>query len=490
MTPTHTPVASPRLRGRHGAWAAALLAAAALSACSHQAPTLATPTAANLLPAQWPAAHATATHSATPLAWEQFFSDPVLRDLIRTSLAYNKDLRLALLRTQEARAAARIQEASSLPSIGVGSSHARARIPGDLNASGHAVVSGDHEAYVGLSSWELDLWGRVKSLNAAALNNYLATQAGQQAAQAALIKQVALGYIALRSLDERMALTAQTVASREESLRIFTRRTEVGATSRYALTQVQTLVHQAQAIAAQLQQQRDAQAHALLQLTGQDIGTTQPTAGAAIVPTTLPEGLPADLLTQRPDIVAAEYQLQAAHANVAAARAASLPRIALTGSWGTASAELEGLFNNGSLAWQFMPTISLPIFDGGQRQANLDLQAVRQHSAVAQYEKTIEAAMREVLDALSNRAAWQAQLHILSQQRDALKERSRLAQLRYNHGASPYLDVLDAERDLLSAEQQLVQGREAALSAQVALYAALGGGAQASPADPSPTAQR
>ena len=204
----------------------------------------------------------------------------------------------------------------------------------------------------------------------------------------------------------------------------------------------------------------------------------------------IPEGLPSDLLTQRPDIIAAEYGLQAAKANVAAARAAFLPRIALTGSWGTASAELDGLFRSGSRAWQFAPTISLPIFDGGQRQANLNLQAVRQNMAVVQYEKTIETAMREVLDALSSRTMLEQQLVVLTEQRAALKERARLARLRYDQGASPYLDVLDAERDLLSAEQQLVQGREALLSTQVALYAALGGGyfAQGQSSPPSPAA--
>ena len=177
-------------------------------------------------------------------------------------------------------------------------------------------------------------------------------------------------------------------------------------------------------------------------------------------------------------------------ASVAAARAAFLPRIALTGSWGTASAELDGLFRSGSRAWQFAPTISLPIFDGGQRQANLNLQAVRQNMAVVQYEKTIETAMREVLDALSSRTMLEQQLVVLTEQRAALKERARLARLRYDQGASPYLDVLDAERDLLSAEQQLVQGREALLSTQVALYAALGGGyfAQGQSSPPSPAA--
>lgn len=457
---------------------AALLAA--LAACSTSVPIL-QPQAQDRLPGRWPQAWtqqpvSTADHRATRLAWQDVYPDPALQTLIRAALAHNQDLRLALLRVQEAQAAYDIQRAARLPTVGLGSSHARARVPADLNASGRSVVAGDQQVFVGLNSWELDLWGRVQSLSDAALGNYLALEATRHAVQSSLVKQVALNYLALRSLDERLALTRRTIASREESLRIFKRRTEVGATSRYALTQVQTLVHQAQTIGTQLAQQRALQANALQQLTGMDAQRLplDPSEPFRLKP--VPEGLPSDLLTQRPDIVAAEYGLQAARANVAAARAAFLPRIALTGSWGTASAELDGLFKGGSRAWQFAPSISLPIFDGGQRQANLNLQAVRQNMAVVQYEKTIETAMREVLDALSSRTTLEQQLTVLTEQRAALQERARLARLRYDQGASPYLDVLDAERDLLSAEQQLVQGREALLSAQVALHAALGGG--------------
>nr|WP_240487513.1 efflux transporter outer membrane subunit [Comamonas thiooxydans] len=475
-----------------------LLAAAtlltALAACSPTVPML-QPQAQAKLPDKWPQEWTKKQENAAPantasIAWQDFYLDQNLQELIRAALAHNQDQRLALLRVQEAQAAYDIQSAARLPTIGLGSSHGRARVPADLNASGRSVVAGDQQVFVGLNSWELDLWGRVKSLSEAALGNYLALDATQYAVQSSLVKQVALNYLALRSLDERLALTQRTIASREESLRIFKRRTEVGSTSRYALTQVQTLVHQAKAIGTQLAQQRALQANALQQLTGMDADRLPQSSSTAVILKPIPEGLPSDLLTQRPDIIAAEYGLQAAKANVAAARAAFLPRIALTGSWGTASAELDGLFRSGSRAWQFAPTISLPIFDGGQRQANLNLQAVRQNMAVVQYEKTIETAMREVLDALSSRTMLEQQLVVLTEQRAALKERTRLARLRYDQGASPYLDVLDAERDLLSAEQQLVQGREALLSTQVALYAALGGGyfAQGQSSTPSPAA--
>ncbi|RGE44683.1 TolC family protein [Comamonas testosteroni] len=456
-----------------------------LAGCSPTTPLL-QPQSQAQLPAQWPSQWTSSTSAASTLGWQSFYLDPALQKLIQAALAYNKDQRLALLRVQEAQAAYRIQNADRLPSIGLGSSHGRARVPGDLNASGRSVVSGDQEAYIGLSSWELDLWGRVKNLSDAALASYLALDATQHAVQISLMRQVAQSYLALRSLDERLALTERTIASREESLRIFKRRTEEGSTSRYALTQVQTLVHQAKAMGTQLQQQRELQAHALQQLTGVEVHRLPEGTPPPLVVQDLPAGLPSDLLTQRPDIIAAEHVLQASRANVAAARAAFFPRIALTGSWGTASAELDGLFKSGSRAWQFMPTISLPIFDGGQRQANLDLQAVRQNMAVTQYEQTIETAMREVLDALSSRTVLQEQVAVLAEQREALLERSRLARLRYDHGASPYLDVLDAERDLLSAEQQLVQGREALVYTHIALYAALGGGSETGNRDAKP----
>ena len=202
----------------------------------------------------------------------------------------------------------------------------------------------------------------------------------------------------------------------------------------------------------------------------------------------LPAGLPSDLLTQRPDIVAAEHQLRAAHAQIGAARAAFFPRIALTSSLGTASAELGGLFDSGSSAWTFSPSISLPIFNGGRLRNNLNLTEVRRDLAVANYEKTVQGAFRDVSDALAARQWLARQLAIAQEGQAAQAERARLSQLRYDNGSSAFLDVLDAQRDLLVANQQTVQLRRALLSSQVSLYAALGGGAPASPsAQPTST---
>jgi len=450
-------------------WLAAVLCTALLSGCAPGARPLAQPDTA--LPGQWPddsPVGSTAAADAVLPDWRAMVQDPTLAQLLEQSLAHNHDLRLALLRVEEARAVHGIQRAN----------HARARVPGDLNVSGRPVTGSDHEVFVGLNSWELDLWGRVRSLDEAALQQYLATAAGARATQLSLLGQVARSYLALRELDERLHLARSTVESRAETLRIFTRRYEVGSISRYALTQVQSLHNQALSLAVSLEQERAQIAHSLAQLTGQPVAQLAELpalpAGASVF-RAVPVGLPSALLQARPDIVAAEYQLQAAHAQVAAARAAFFPRIALTGSFGTASAQLDGLFGSGSQAWTFSPSISLPIFDGGRRSANLDLAAVRQHSAVASYERSVQTAFREVSDALSARHHLARQTQVQRDNLQVLQERARLAQLRYDNGASPYLDVLDAQRDLLTAAQQAVQAHYALQTAQVSLYTALGG---------------
>jgi multidrug efflux system outer membrane protein len=331
---------------------------------------------------------------------------------------------------------------------------------------------------VGFASWELDLWGRVRSLNEAALLNYLATDDGRRAVAVGLIAQVANGYLGLLELDERLELARRTVYSRAESLRIYRRRVELGATSKFELTQVESLWRQATILLAQLEQARAAQVHGLGLLVGApvDTATTDGRVQGLTLFRELEPGTPSDLLLQRPDIVAAEHALKAANANIGAARGAFFPRIALTGSAGTASAELDGLFGSGSRAWAFAPSISLPIFDGGRLKAALQLAQVRREQSVVQYEKTVQSAFRDVADALSARRWFGEQAEILRATLAVQTERARLAKLRYDSGAARYLEVLDAERERLAVEQLLVQTERARLAAQVALYAALGGG--------------
>jgi multidrug efflux system outer membrane protein len=411
--------------------------------------------------------------------WRYYFSDPPLQTLIKLALDNNRDLRTAVLRVEEARAVHGIQRAEQFPTIGSRAGVDRSRIPADLSPTGKPVEGSQYQVALGLASWEVDFWGRIRNLKEAALENYLATDAARRAASISLVAQVANSYLSLREVDERLVLARRAITNRAESLRIFTRRVQVGSTSRLDLTQVQTLLTQAQALGAQLEQLRAAQAQALTLLIGTpvDLPARPDTLGEQAVLVELRPGLPSDLLIQRPDIVAAEHQLKAANANIGAARAAFFPNITLTGSFGTASAELEGLFASGSHAWVFSPSISLPLFDGGQRRNNLNLTEARRDLAVAAYEKAVQSAFRDVADALSARH-WLAEQLAIAQTAEAVQtERARLSQLRYDNGAATFLEVLDAGRELLSAEQQVVQIRRALLTSRVSLYAALGGGA-------------
>lgn len=420
--------------------------------------------------------------------WRDYFADPALRALIDQALRNNRDLRTAVLRVREARAAYGIQRADRLPSVGLGVAGSRGRTPADLSLTGHSTVAEQYQAQLELG-WEIDFWGRLRSLNDAALESYLATEEARRAVTVSLVSQVANAYLALREVDERLALAQRTIASREESTRIFRRREQLGSTSRLDLAQVETLLAQAQSLGAQLEQARAEQANALALLVGGPIDLASAIAGladAAVIPE-LDPGLPSALLTRRPDIIAAEHQLRAANADIGAARAAFFPRISLTGALGTASGELDGLFRGGNRAWSFTPSLSLPIFDAGRNRASLDLAETRRELAVVSYERTIQTAFREVSDALTARRWMGVQVGIQQKALAAQAERARLAKLRYDNGAAAFLEVLDAQRDLLSTEQQLVQTRRLALSSRVALFAALGGGAQdAEPSLPTP----
>lgn len=464
-------------------YAAHALAAAtlALAGCTSMAPPYATP-ALPVAPT-YALDNAAATGASDIPAWRSYFADPQLQALVTQALENNRDLRATALRVAEARAAYGIQRADLLPTLGGQASANRSRVPGDLNLTGQPLLASQYQVGLGQASWELDFWGRVRSLRDAALENYLATEAAQRAVTISLIAQIANSYLTLCELDERLALARQSSTSRQESLRIFTRRVEVGSASRLNLTQIKTLLTQAQALEAQLELARAQQTNALTVLVGTPVALA-PTRLAAQHMPALPAGLPSDLLAQRPDIVAAEHQLRAAHAQIGAARAAFFPRIALTSSLGTASAELGGLFDSGSLAWTFSPSISLPIFNAGRLRNNLNLTEVRRDLAVANYEKTVQGAFRDVSDALAARQWLARQLAIAQDAQRAQIERARLSQLRYDNGAASFLEVLDAQRDLLVADQQTVQLRRALLSSQVSLYAVLGGGAP-TPAEPA-----
>lgn len=410
--------------------------------------------------------------------WSEFFTDAGLRELIAQALENNRDLRIAVQRVEEARGLYGIQRADRLPGISAGAAASRSRVPFDLSPTGSSITSDQYQVTLNLSLWELDFWGRVRNLSAAGLESYLATEEARLAIVISLIAQVANTYLLERELDERVVIAQQSLATREDSYRIARRRYEVGYSSKLDGVQAETLLNQARADLASLMRQQDQNLNALTLLVGAPV-IFEPQMLSMIEPGFVREisaGLPSDLLMNRPDILAAEHRLKAAHANIGAARAAFFPRIVLTGNLGTASIALNGLFGADSGTWSFAPSITLPIFDGGRNRANLDVSEARRNLAVADYERTIQGAFREVADALADRRRLAEQVTAQQATLAAQTERTRLAGLRYQNGAAPYLEVLDAERDRFLAEQTLVQVRRTLLASNVNLYAALGGG--------------
>jgi NodT family efflux transporter outer membrane factor (OMF) lipoprotein len=447
----------------------ALLAAAAwLGGCSMM-PAYERPAAP--VPGDWPYAAAATGTAAAELGWENFFSDARLKQLIATALRNNRDLRVAVLNIEQARAQYDIRRADQFPSVGAAASGSRA--PG--SGGGIATV---YSAGLALTAWEIDLFGRVASLSQAALAQYLATEEGRKAAQTSLVAAVANNWLALVADEELIELTRQTLATREESLRLTKLRFDNGVASELDFRQAQSLVEGARVTQAQLVRQRALDLNALALLLGQPVPAdfqVMPSTASVTLPD-LPAGTPSDVLVRRPDVRQAEQQLIAANANIGAARAAFFPRITLTAGIGTASNELSGLFKNGSWGWTAAPQLLLPIFDAGRNQAGLASANAARDIALAQYEKAIQSAFREVADALAGRATFGDQLQAQRNVAEAEAVRYRLSELRYNNGVASYLDLLDAQRSLFAARQALVQTRQQQLQNQVLLYKALGGG--------------
>ncbi|QAB16335.1 efflux transporter outer membrane subunit [Hydrogenovibrio thermophilus] len=424
---------------------------------------------------------------ATP-DWQTYFSDPALQKILNDALANNRDLRIAAARVRASRAIYGIQRSDLFPDINVGAQGSRTHTPADLSYTGREVTSSSYQLSANLSIWELDFWGRIRSLEEAALQDYLSQESSQQAFKIALIAQVTNGYLNYRELDQRLVLAQKTLSSREESYRIFKRRFEMGVISELDLTQVETLVKQAQTLTIELEQLKENQLYDLSYLVGSPVQLKHVDSyfGEEAVFQPISPGLPSELLNNRPDILAAEHSLRSATANIGAARAAFFPSITLTGYAGTASAELDGLFASGSGAWSFAPSINLPIFNGGRNQSNLDLSKARQNEAVSNYEKTVQNAFKEVSVSLSNQKWLKKQLKVLEDTLSIQQRRAHLAELRYKSGATPFLEVLDAERARLSAEQTLVTARRALSSSQVELYTAIGGGLTQKQKSPAP----
>ncbi len=467
-----------------------LSAAAMLAGCS-MIPKYERPAAP--VAAEWPAtsnwvagsaqaAVATPATAAAPAAadieWQAFFSDPKLRLLIDAALRNNRDLRIAVLNIEQARAQFQIRRADQFPTINAGITGSR-----QPNPNGNGSISSAYTGGLLLTSYELDFFGRVASLKESALAQYLATEEGRKTTQISLIAAVANTYLSLLADEELLAITQQTLVTREESFKLSKLRFDNGVTSELEFRQAESLTEAARASLAQQVRQRALDQNALTLLLGQpltgDLAVALPAGkGLADAPmmVDVPAGLPSDLLTRRPDIRQAEQQLLSANADIGAARAAFFPRISLTASAGSASSHLSGLFKSGSYGWTLAPQLILPIFDAGRNRAGLDSANAGRDIAVAQYEKAIQTAFREVSDALAGRATLGEQLRAQQAQANAEATRFKLADLRYQNGVASYLDQLDAQRSLFAARQAVVQTRLAQLQSQVTLYKTLGGG--------------
>jgi multidrug efflux system outer membrane protein len=450
--------------------AAALAATTLLSACMSLAPEYQRPTApvAPTFPGD-----ASGTGRAAPdIDWQAFFTDERSKRLIGLALQHNRDLRVAALSIEQARAQLQIRRADALPTVNAIA--AGSREPGANGTQASVYTVG-----LGVTAWELDFFGRIRSLSDVALSQFYATEEARKAAQIALIASVVNAQLALQADDELIASTRGTLATREDSLKLTKLKFDNGASSELDLRQAESLLEGAKVALAQQQRQRALDENALVALIGQplpsDLPPSVPLAEQGLL-ANLPAGLPAELLDRRPDLRQAERQLIAANANIGAARAAFWPRITLTGSVGLASTELSGLFKSGTSAWTFGPQLVLPIFDAGRNQANLQVAQVGRDIALAQYEKAIQTAFREVADALAGRATLGEQLRAQQAQAQAEEVRSRLADLRYRNGAASYLDVLDAQRSLFTARQAVVQVQLQQAQNQVTLYKVLGGG--------------
>ena len=414
------------------------------------------------------------------VAWQDFFTDTRLRGLIETALANNRDLRVSVLNIEQARAQFQIQRSAQFPAVGLSGSGSRAS-PNIYQAFGGGSVSSSYAVNLGVTAWELDFFGRIASLKEQALAQYLATEESRKATQISLIAAVANGWLTVLADDELLEITRQTLATRDESVRLTRLRFENGVSSEIDFQLANSLAETARASYAQLQRQRAQDENALALVVGAPVPSTSLTGierglSTAAIMADVPAGLPSDLLTERPDIRAAEQQLIAANASIGAARAAFFPRISLTGAIGTQSTEFSNLFSAGTKAWSFSPSITLPIFNAGLNQANLDISRASQQIAVAQYEKTIQTAFREVADALAGRSTYGEQVRALRAQTEAEATRFRLQDLRYRNGISSSLDLLDAQRSLFTAQQAATQARLQQLQNQVTLYKALGGG--------------
>jgi multidrug efflux system outer membrane protein len=455
-----------------------------LSGCASMAPEYTRPEAP--VPAEWPegtayrdSASKPGDRNAADITWQEFFIDKQLQNLVALALENNRDLRIAALNIERSRALYRIQRADLFPTVIAAASGIGQLVPADVSGAGRAITIHQYSIDLGFSAYELDLFGRVRSLKDSALEEFFATEEARRSIQISLVSEAAGIYLTLAADKERLEIARGTFESQQASYNLIKRRFEAGASSELDLRQAQTSVDSARVDIARFTSQVAQDENALALVIGSPVPADLLPAGLSSI-TLLKElgaGLPSEVLQRRPDIVQAEHLLKAANANIGAARAAFFPSIALTTSIGLASDQLSGLFKGGAGTWSFAPQITLPIFDSGRNRANLKVTEVDREIFLARYEKTIQSAFREVADALSQQGTLGDQMEAQQSLTDATSASYRLSQARYSNGISSYLDVLDAQRSLYSAQQGMITVRLSRLINLVTLYKVLGGGA-------------
>jgi multidrug efflux system outer membrane protein len=450
-----------------------LFLALALSGCVNLAPDYQRPAAP--VADQWPATSASKT--SADIGWQALFIDTRLRDTVALALANNRDLRVAALNVEYQRAQYRIQRAELFPAVSASADGTRQR----ALSNGSTTVSSQYSVGLGISNYELDLFGRLGNLKDAALEDYLALEQTRRSTQLSLVAEVASAWMTLAADQQLLTLANDTYASQQKTYALVQQSHGLGGESGVSLAQARSTVESARADAANYASQVEQDRNALELLVGQRLGDAQlpgitPLDAALLV--SVPAGLPSTLLQRRPDVLAAEHTLKAANADIGAARAAFFPSVTLTATGGSASSELSGLFKSGSAAWSFAPSINLPIFNAGSNRASLDAAKVSREIEVATYEKTLQTAFSEVADALAVRAHVNERLDAQRNLSEATHTSYDLAMALYKQGANSFLDVLDAQRSLYSAQQGLISLLLAEQVNRVTLYKTLGGGWQ------------
>ncbi|WP_097303873.1 efflux transporter outer membrane subunit [Pseudomonas chlororaphis] len=455
-------------------------ALALLGGCINLAPEYQRPEAP--VAEQWlPGSQPGKGKAAADIHWQQFFTDSRLARLQTLALANNRDLRLASLNIEKAQAQYRIQRAALFPVIDAGVSGTHARTPASSSSSGVATTSHDYSTQLGLSSYELDVFGRLRNLKDEALEAYLSLAETRRSTQISLVAEVATAWLTLAADNELLRLAQETLRSQQATYELTQRSHALGGSSGLALAQAQTTVESARGDAAVYASQILQDRNALRLLVGSEI-PDELLPGASLQSAALlvrvPDELPSSLLQRRPDVLATEHTLKSANIDIGAARAAFFPSISLTANAGSASSALSGLFKAGSGAWTFAPSISLPLFDAGSNRATLDAAKVEREIQVQTYQQTLQSAFKEVADALAERSTLDERLDAQQALTDASRKSFELADALYRGGSQSYLEALDAQRSLYSTQQDLISLRLAEQSNRVTLYKVLGGGWQ------------